>query len=243
MNSDVHILLPFHVRSGPLMKVMARLAGSDCWRVGREGVEWPMGPGQKGRFVDLPFQGDLPSSADNPWFVQFEHPPYSQPSLSQHHDFEHGRLCFQDGARQHHSWIFFPEYSDSFLESKLACADSIALNAAIAEGVIAFFGGTVLYDHRMPALDCRHDPCRALFPPREPGMSDDERKYQFENALWALSALTGTRLRQAAECSSYGITAPCRNLMASLDAHETRRQLQLALDDVEHAKAVAPTRI
>lgn len=226
--SDVHILLPFHVKAQQLACLMARLVGARCWQEGEIAVAWVPGPGA---FVEVPYDGRKTCDSANPWHVVFQQAPQIQLGTTMTHGVDHGHLLFEDVLRQKHTWMFFPEYSESILEAKLVCANSNALNAAIAERVIDFFGGRALFDHQVPALETMKDASAARFPLRRPDMNEEERHCQFQQALWDAEPLTGAAIRKASDWATFGLTPGCELLAGALDAACDKKQLHLLLDD------------
>jgi hypothetical protein len=127
MSVDTNITLPLHVRSDHILKVVAKCVG--C-------------PSVQTVFKDRqsePFDPDLPSSRDNPWFVDFK----SKSDLviktagMPGNEISFGYLCFSDIVGNNYRWEIFPETEHE--NGKLLKPSSRVLPVAVGLRLVKFF--------------------------------------------------------------------------------------------------------
>lgn len=239
MPANTSIILPLHVRSDHLARVVAKLMQVPCQQRSFDQTHWETdSAGNRQEIKEpAPFDGSQPSSAHNSWFVEFDKtqmPAYTQDGWNC--PLYRSDLVFQDPTGTKHAWPFFSEPEDEKGKSLLPDMDALAL--AIGWRLVTFFGGEVY-----PQPDKGHfvvDARQGLYPVRQADQTADERWYQFQNALQALPALTSDYLKRASARPGMITSASTQALEQFLVAREAETSLEAVLPHPDTAAARKP---
>ena len=188
MSIRTHVSLPLHAHSVRLMKVMARLvhAPIQC----------------KASKIGEPYDYLSPTSPDNPWRLTFEREAFA--CESREDTVENATLLVSLPDGEEMSWHLISEYGEDDT-SKHLDTDVCPLHAAVAEGLVRFFGGKVTFIDVTNRVDVEVNPKNALFPPTKKGQDGDARGYQFDNALLALAPLTADQVLSHCEATQVSV--------------------------------------
>ena len=214
MSIRTHLSLPLHAHSIRLMKVMARLVHAP--------FTFSSSPAKAGESLDCL----APASRENPWNLKFERGAYA--CESREDTVENATLLVTRPDGEDMSWHLISEYGEDDTTKHLD-ADVCPLNAAVAEGVVRFFGGKLTVIDTTERIDMEVSPKKALFPPTQKGQDGDARWYQFENALLALAPLTAEQVLR--HCSATQVSVETAEIMHAPFLKFVRaKELQQRLD-------------
>ena len=219
-SQSMRIVLPLHVRSDHLSKVIGVLMHEPKQAVflrdGSGGVarENQAGPSE-------------PAGPRNDWHVKLEKTPTftlwpaSNPA-------EALTLTFHDREGHEFAWMFSRE--SEFEEGQTLYPDDSAFARALGKRICQFFGGALSASNSDTSLlgDVYYQvPVnQALFPPKAPSQTADERWYQFHNALYALAPLSSLELQAEEDAYQPPKDGPEVGLVERLARWESQDQAQ-----------------
>ncbi len=185
----MYIVLPHHVRSAHLTKVIGVLMHQPKQVLflndapGRSGTQKGVGPAE-------------PSGPKNDWHIKLEKEPHftDWPASS---PAETLTLNFQDREGQAFAWMFSRE--NEFEEGQCLYENDSALFRALGKRLCQFFGGAVSASNSdrsvLGDVLFQVPPEEAAFPPKATSQTADDRWHQFHTALFALKPLSSLELK------------------------------------------------
>ena len=198
MSVDCKINLPLYARSDNIIKVIAKLVGSDF---------------EFSSYDQKPFSPEEPSSKENSWHIKLlsDNKLESTQPTSLY-------LMFTTLSNTSYRWFCALEDEDETYKQILP--SSYGLSTLIGKKLVDFFGGRVLYQDYYDWDDKKHTYFNEnpKFPKITPEQTSDDRYYQFQNALLAEPRITSLELIEMGQ--KYGLNTEDKKLLEVLKTTE-----------------------
>ena len=236
MANNTSLYLPLETKLEHVMKVVARVAGSQWRKTSFSDSHTVSRRPLVTKQVQRPFDGELPASPSNPWFIEFTDDVSTLNVASSNMSSCH--IHFVDAAGQNHAWTFFQENEqmdeDGLFIKNAKCLypGSHALAVATCKRLVQVFGGELRYRDRDDGeFDEVVNPKDAKFPPRRPGTSSNDFYYAFENMLANEQVLSVLEIEQAKTQCAYSPSKELLTLQNRLSKQELEARLEENLPD------------